>query len=124
MPTTKEIGNIGEAMAQRYLIEQGYAILHTNWRKGRHEADIIAYKEGLIVFVEVKTRSSLEYGNPEDFVNRDKQRIYVRLANAYVLEHRRTEEVRFDIIAIENSEDSVRIRHIPGAFSAVGLYLR
>lgn len=113
-------GAYGEQLACRYLREHHYAILETNWRKGRHEADIIAYMEGVIVFVEVKTRSGREYGNPENFVDRAKQRSYLFLANAYVMEKELDEEVRFDIIAITITEDGTELEHIPNAFSAVG----
>ena len=113
-------GNYGEQMACRYLKEHHYAILETNWRKGRHEADIIAYMEGVIVFVEVKTRSGREYGDPESFVDRAKQRSYIFLANSYVMEKGLDEEVRFDIIAITVTQQGTEIEHIPNAFSAVG----
>ena len=81
---------------------------------------VAVYKDELIVFVEVKTRSMLDFGNPEDFVNKNKQRAYIRLANAYVIENDREEEVRFDIIAVEISQTSYQINHIEDAFSAVG----
>lgn len=116
-------GRNGEDIAANYLQEQGFAILERNWKMGKNEVDIIAYKEGLIVFAEVKTRSNLEFGDPEEFVGREKQRYYVRLANAYVIKNEREEEVRFDIIAIEMTESSYRVNHIENAFSAVGQYL-
>lgn len=122
MAEHNDIGALGERLAKEYLVKQGFAILETNWRKGKHEVDIIAYKEGLIVFVEVKTRSSQGHGDPEDFVTIDKQRAYIRLANNYVLEKERDEEVRFDIIAIEVSQTGYQLDHIEDAFSAVGLY--
>lgn len=114
------IGAYGELMACQYLREHNYAILETNWRKGRHEADIIAYIEGVLVFVEVKTRADRQYGDPQSFVDRTKQRSYIFLANAYVMETGRDEEVRFDIIAITVNENGTDIEHIPNAFSAVG----
>ena len=86
--------------------------------------DIIAYKEGLIVFAEVKTRSRMDYGEPEEFVMLDKQRAYVRMADKYVIDHHRDEEVRFDIIAVEIQGTDYHITHLEDAFSAVGLYLR
>ena len=85
--------------------------------------DIIAYMEGLIVFVEVKTRSRQDYGEPEEFVTIEKQRAYVRMADKYVVEHRREEEVRFDIIAVEIEGIDYHITHYEDAFSAVGLSL-
>ena len=114
-------GKEGELLARRHLEEQGFAIVETNWRRGKHEVDIIAYREGLIVFAEVKTRSNLGFGNPEEFVDHEKQRAYVRMANAYVIKHQREEEVRFDIISVVMTANSYRIEHIEGAFSAVEL---
>ncbi len=101
--------------------EQGFAIMETNWRRGKYEVDIIAYKEGLIVFAEVKTRSNVDYGQPEEFVTRDKQRAYIRMANAYVIKHQREEEVRFDIISVVASAEGYSIEHVENAFSAVEL---
>lgn len=124
MAQHNDTGNLGETLAQQYLREQGYAIVKTNWRKGKHEVDIIAYKEGLYVFVEVKTRSNIDYGLPEDFVTKEKQRAYVQMANAYMVAQQCEEEVRFDIISVEIHGSSYHINHIENAFSAVGLFLR
>lgn len=121
MARHNELGKLGEEAAKQYLLSQGYAILQTNFRVGRKEADIIAYQDGVIVFVEVKTRSSDEIVAPESAVDRSKQQSYVRLANAYVLQNHREEEVRFDIIAIlVNDMDDVKIKHIPNAFTTIG----
>ena len=114
-------GKKGEEAARRHLEEQGFAIMETNWRRGKYEVDIIAYKEGLIVFAEVKTRSNVDYGQPEEFVTRDKQRAYIRMANAYVIKHQREEEVRFDIISVVASAEGHSIEHVENAFSAVEL---
>lgn len=123
MAEHNDIGSLGERLAQEHLVKQGFAILETNWRRGKYEVDIVAYKEGLIVFVEVKTRTTQDHGAPEDFVTLDKQRAYVRLANSYVVEKDRDEEVRFDIIAVVVSHTGYRLEHIEDAFGAVGLYL-
>lgn len=122
MVRTENIGKEGEQLAREYLIKNGYAILETNWRRGKNEADIIAYMEGVIVFVEVKTRSSVEHGQPEEFVDRYKQRAYIHLANSYVIEQQRDEEVRFDIIAIEMAETEIKINHIENAFCAIDIH--
>lgn len=118
MATHNEVGKLGEALAVEYLEQQGYAILETNWRMGRLEADIIAYKEGLLVIVEVKTRSSQEFGSPEFFVDYNKQRACVKLANAYSKLYQYDEEVRFDIISVTISRDKHEIQHFENAFSA------
>ena len=96
MAEHNDTGMQGEALACRHLEEQGFAIMETNWRRGKYEVDIIAYKEGLIVFAEVKTRHRTDYGNPEEFVDHKKQKAYIRLADAYVSRYRREEEVRCD----------------------------
>lgn len=115
-------GNEGERLAQRHLLEHGYAILETNWHLGKNEVDIIAYKEGIIVFVEVKTRTSATFGNPQDFVTKEKQRAYIKMADHYILNNNRTEEARFDIIAIVWTDKGYNLEHIESAFSAMELY--
>lgn len=120
---TQSIGSIGEKLAREHLEGEGYAIIDTNWRLGRQEADIIAYYEGTLVFVEVKTRQDTYIGQPEEAVNISKQRGYIKLANAYMITHRRQEEVRFDIISIILGTSDFQLKHIVNAFSAVGLYL-
>lgn len=114
-------GHEGEALACDYLREQGYAILETNWRMGRNEVDIIAYMEGLIVFVEVKTRKDAIFKSPEEFVDRKKQRTYIRMADAYVVHNRKEEEVRFDIITvIMPPNQPPQLHHLVNAFTTVG----
>ncbi len=120
MAKHNEMGQQGEAIARRYLSQQGYEILETNYRVGRLEADFVAYHEGKIVFVEVKTRASHDYGDPESFVDRKKQRAYIALANSYVQYHHRDEEVRFDIVSVIINKEQFEIKHIPNAFTTVG----
>lgn len=115
-------GTFGEDLAVRHLLSSGYAILERNYRRGKLEADIIAYREGLIVFVEVKTRQDSDYGDPEDFVTLEKQRAYIRLADHYVTSNDRDEEVRFDIIAITVTPEGYTLNHLEDAFSAIGLF--
>lgn len=117
MATQQCIGHWGETVAQQHLLQKGYAILDTNWRMGHLEADIIAYNDGEVIFVEVKTRSGNDYGDPEIFVDWKKQRAYRRLANAYMRLHQRDEHVRFDIIALTVEGNSYRLNHIEDAFS-------
>ena len=108
MAEHNDTGKRGEELARRHLEEQGFAIVETNWRRGKYEVDIIAYKEGLIVFAEVKTRSNLGFGNPEEFVDHEKQRAYVRMANAYVIKHQREEEVRSVPWSLAGDEEEER----------------
>lgn len=120
MAKHNDFGQQGEAAAQRYLVEQGYKILDTNWRMGHLEADIIALKDEVIAFVEVKTRSGETFGEPETFVDLKKQRAYIRLANNYVLQKNRYEEARFDIISVVINETGLKLNHIPRAFTTIG----
>ncbi len=119
MAEHNESGKDGEVMARRYLEQNDYEILETNWRLGHLEADIIAYHDHKIVFVEVKTRSHTDYGDPEDFVDRKKQKAYIKIANAYILQHDRDEEARFDIIAISFQDGTPIIRHLVNAFTTI-----
>ena len=113
-------GKDGELIARRYLEQHDYEILETNWRQGHLEADIIAYHDHHIVFVEVKTRQSGDYGDPEEFVDRKKRQAYIKLANAYLLKKDRSEEARFDIIAIVMGEGGVKVNHLVDAYNTVG----
>lgn len=120
MARHNDIGKVGETLAREYLEQREYLILETNWRVGKLEADIIAYKDNLIVFIEVKTRTDTEYGEPEEFVKHDKRKAYIRLADTYILKNRRTEEARFDIISVVIKGQQPQIRHIINAFTTVG----
>ncbi len=112
----KNTGNWGEEQAIAYLKGQNYSILATNWRFKHKEIDIIARFKDLIVFVEVKTRSSEEYGEPETFVSPQKQRFIITAANQYLIEKELELEARFDIISILIHNGKVILKHLPEAF--------
>lgn len=115
MAKHNETGAWGEDLACRHLIENGYAIVETNWRLSHYEIDIIAMKGDRIVFVEVKTRSS-DFLDPVDAVDKKKMMRMVRAANAYVLYNNIPHEVQFDIITILGTPDNYELEHIPDAF--------
>lgn len=115
-PSTKEIGNAGEDAALNYLKNLGYTILETNWRLGQNEVDIIAKDKSDLVFIEVKTRASNKYGEPELAVNKAKQRTYMFLAEGYIAKFKISSDIRFDIIAIVNKMPEPEIHHIKDAF--------
>jgi putative endonuclease len=114
------LGQEGEARACAYLQRRGYRILGRNVRSGGVEIDIVASRPRLLVFVEVKTRSSRRAGLPEESVDARKCARIVRGAASWLQEQARPfEQVRFDVIACESSEvNGWRIRHIPDAFDA------
>ena len=111
-----ELGKKGEQLAIDYLIKQGYKIVERNWRFQKAEIDIIARKEETLISVEVKTRSTNNFGNPQDFVNPKKIKLMVLAMNEYVLKKDLDVEVRFDIMAITKNKRSFDIEHLEYAF--------
>ena len=107
---------MGEAAAVRYLEQIGHKILAINWRYKKYEVDIISRWENTIVFIEVKTRKSLTFGEPELFVGRKKQGFLVAAANEYMLQNNLPLESRFDIVAIVWHSNSQVVKHLPEAF--------
>jgi putative endonuclease len=116
MAEHNELGKLGEELAVEYLQKNGYAILETNWTFQKAEIDIIAKKENILAIVEVKTRSSLDFGLPQDFVKTKKIQLLVKAVDAYVNEKDLDIDVRFDIIAIHKEGKSFTIEHLIDAF--------
>lgn len=116
MTSTKNIGKEGEDIACSFLEEENYKIVERNWHYGKYEVDIIAEKDGLLVFVEVKYRSGTYFGEPEVFVSNKQKRNLIRVANFYVEKKNSFQEIRFDIIAIVNNDGKLSINHIEDAF--------
>jgi putative endonuclease len=111
-----ETGRQGEFAAKEYLLSQGYEVLEMNWRFKKYEVDIIAKKADILVFVEVKTRKSNIFGEPEVFVTRKKQQFLIAAANHYVMERNLAFESRFDIIALVSENNDQTVKHLQGAF--------
>lgn len=111
-----ELGKKGEQLAVDFLFENGYTIVERNYRFDRAEVDIIAKKEQVLAIIEVKTRATDAFGNPQDFVKPKQIKNLVKAVNEYVLENELDVEVRFDIIAILKNKGSFNIEHIPNAF--------
>jgi putative endonuclease len=114
VPKTIETGKKGEEQALAYLKGHGYRILHVNWRFKKLEVDIIARDGEFLVVVEVKTRRNADFGEPEVFVKKEKQKKVIRAAHEYVKLFGVEEEVRFDIIAVNN--ETGHIEHIKRAY--------
>ena len=115
----KELGETGEQMAARYLEEQGCVILERHYRKDHREVDIIALDHGELAVIEVKTRTNEDYFTAEQAVDHRKRQNIIRVANNYVRRTRRTEPLRFDIIAIVGSGATAEIRHTKDAFNVM-----
>lgn len=116
MNDNKKTGTEGEQKAAELLRAKGYEILETNWRFGQEEIDIIARDKVFLVVVEVKTRSTNYFGEPETFVNKQKQRHLIKAAGAYIQKHNLDLEVRFDIVSVLKSPEGFKIQHIENAF--------
>ena len=116
MAEHNELGKLGEELAVTFLQKNSYEILETNWTFQKAEIDIIAKKENTLAIVEVKTRSSLEFGLPQDFVKPKKIQLLVKAINEYVISNDLDVEVRFDIIAIYKEDKEYKLEHIEEAF--------
>ena len=110
------LGRQGEELAARYLQQKGYQIIDRNWRSGRQELDIVAQKEDILVFVEVKSRRNNRFGDPQEAVSDTKIRNLVTSAEAYVCQHEIDLPVRFDIITVVGEHEPFTIHHIEEAF--------
>jgi len=112
-----ETGNIGESKAAEYLIENGYSILEKNYRHKRNEIDLIAVRDELLVFVEVKTKSYTQFGNPEEMVDQAKADRVISAAENYVFEQDWPHNIRFDIVSVLMKGERVQeIKHFEDAF--------
>ncbi len=100
MAKHNEVGQAGELAARNLLENKGYAILEANWRFHRAEVDLIAKDGKILVFVEVKTRSSDAFGKPEAFVDARKQRFLTEAASAYMEQIGHDWEIRFDVVSV------------------------
>lgn len=116
MAEHNELGKKGEQIAIDFLIKNDYKILEKNYRYLKAEVDIIAQKKEILAVVEVKTRSTNYFGNPQDFVNPKKIKLLLSAIDNYVVEKDLDVEVRFDIIAIIYQKTTTKIEHLKDAF--------
>ena len=116
MADHNDLGKMGEELAVNYLIQKGYQILERNWHNKHKEIDIIAKDGGTLVIVEVKTRQSDSFGEPDLAVTRQKQKYLVYAANTYVYSKGLDLDIRFDIISIVFNQGNPIIDHIEDAF--------
>lgn len=123
---TKEIGDIGERIAEKYLKRLGYRILERNRHQSHNELDLIVSNSEFIVFVEVKTRSTnvdlySPYGSPAAAVDRKKQQRLIQAAKDYLVQNQfYGKQPRFDVVEIylqKGSNQCLKVHHIPNAFT-------
>lgn len=108
-----EVGRIGEELAARYLESLGYTIVERNFVATQGEIDIIAKDGEELVFIEVKTRTSIQFGRPSEAVDEPKQKHLISTAKYYLYsKHLENEFVRIDVIEVYLRENKCRINHL------------
>ncbi|WP_100610366.1 YraN family protein [Confluentibacter lentus] len=116
MAQHNELGTKGEQLAVDFLLKYGYDILDRNYRFDKAEVDIIAKKDTILAIIEVKTRSTIDFGNPQDFVKPKQIQRLVKAVDEYIIVNELDVEVRFDIIAIIKQGKGFKIEHLENAF--------
>lgn len=116
MAQHNELGKKGELIAVDFFKKSGHKIAATNWRYLKAEIDLIVLENDRLVFIEVKTRSSIRYGHPTEAVTLKKQALMKDAAEAYLSEKNLALEIRFDIISIILNANDHSIEHLKNAF--------
>jgi len=121
------LGALGERIAERWLVREGWQVVDRRWRSGRRDLDLVALRDDVVAFVEVKTRRSVWSGGPVEAVNWRKQRELTRSAMAWIdqrglLIGPSSVSYRFDVVGVVASRERVGVRHVTGAFSAFSVH--
>jgi len=116
MAQHNQLGKKGEQLAVDYLLKNDYSIIERNFRFDKAEVDIIAQKGNILAIIEVKTRSTIDFGNPQDFVKPSQIKRLVKAVDEYITVNKLDVEVRFDIIAIVKEGKNYNITHLENAF--------
>ncbi len=113
-----DIGKLGEDLARKFLEVNGYKILATNWRIYKEEIDIICEKEGILIFVEVKTRRNTKFGHPAEYVHQKKQKRLIKAAISYITKNKLWDKksCRFDIVSVSLQPSNWVIEHFKNVF--------
>jgi putative endonuclease len=116
-----EFGLQGERVAEKWLQIRGWKVLQRRYRSGHRDIDLIAQRDNLVAFVEVKARMGSEFGDPVEAVNWKKRNELVRSATTWIDRHGRPGDVyRFDVIGVLVEGSRVRVRHVENAFLIQG----
>lgn len=113
----KALGHTGEAVAAKYYMQQGYLLLNHNYRTRMGELDLVLYKDGGLVFAEVKTRTTTEKARPADSVGYRKQRHLIAAARLYLQRSPYADApTRFDVVEVVPVAGGWRVHCIQDAF--------
>src|SRR5436190_20930519 len=111
------LGTTGETIAANYLEAKGFTILAKNYRFKRAEVDIIAKNDKILIFAEIKTRSSDKFGFPEEFVTNRKIELLLMAAEEYIFRYNWQHDIRFDILSVTAAPNGkFTVHHIEDAF--------
>jgi putative endonuclease len=117
MADHNDLGNQGEELATAHLLKNGYKILARNYVYLKGEIDIIARQANTIIVIEVKTRSTPDFGDPQDFLKPAQIKRLVETAHHFVEELNEPDvEVRFDIVAVIKNRQGIKVEHLKDAF--------
>lgn len=117
MARAHELGVRGEGLAVAHLRRTGWRILATNWRFGHKEIDVVAERDGIVAFVEVKTRSGTRFGHPLEAVTGRKRRDLATAARGWIARHGRAGGLyRFDALYVLRVGAETTVRHIEDAW--------
>ena len=116
MSKNKKIGMLGEEIALQYCLDNGYEFVEKNWTAGHKEIDIILKKEDIYIFVEVKTRTNLKMGMPENAISYAKIKNVTEASQVFLID-KQYKDIRFDVISIILRKDTEpELLHIKDAF--------
>jgi putative endonuclease len=116
MSKNKKIGSLGEKLALQYCLENGYELIDKNWTVGHKEIDLILRKDDVYIFVEVKTRTNLKMGMPENAISHAKIKNITEASQTFLID-KQYKDVRFDVISIILKKDTKpELLHIKDAF--------
>ncbi len=118
MSDRQRLGDFGERLARQHLLAQGYQIVTRNFRTREGEIDLIASKDGCLVFIEVRTRRGLAMGSAAESVDSRKQAHLLAVAHAYLQQHPTDGDLRLDVIAVDLTPGGrlIAIQHFEDAF--------
>lgn len=128
MAAHNELGRWGEDMAAKYMEERGWYVRHRDWRYDHKDLDLVCIDadDTTIVVVEVKTRSTDEYGRPAEAVDLEKRSNIISCAGRYMHDNRKENRyLRFDIISIVGTPDTgFKLEHVEDAFTPAEVYIQ
>lgn len=121
MAAHNELGKKGEDLAVEFLLKKGYKIVARNFKYQKAEVDIIARKVNVLAIIQVKTRSTPDFGNQQEFLKTKQIQLMVKAVSYFVTDHNMDVQVRFDVMGIIKNKAGIKIEHLEDAFFNFGV---